>query len=294
MRNYFRTRYPMVMAHARPDKIDLPTRMKVDAFTDTSLIAHYDPAIKALAKDDNVLTLYGTVGEDYWSGEGITARKVAAQLKAIGERDVEVHLNSPGGNLFEGIAIYNVLRDHPQSVTVKIMGIAASAASVVAMAGDQVLIGQASFLMIHNAHVVAAGNRHDFAETSAFLEPFDKAMASVYAKRSGMKQSDIEAMMDAETYLDGATAVEKGFADALLDDTEAVRDEAGASASTDINKVRALEHDLIKAGHTRTQARALIKEFKGMPGAVLGSGTRDAAEDWVAEAQSLLAKLKGN
>jgi ATP-dependent protease ClpP protease subunit len=97
----------------------------------------------------------------------ITAKGVAAQLRAIGDRPVEVQINSPGGDMFEGFAIYNVLREHPQAITVKIMGMAASAASIIAMAGDTIEIGAASFIMIHNCEVVAVGNRHDMAETAA-------------------------------------------------------------------------------------------------------------------------------
>src|SRR3546814_13007802 len=82
--------------------------------------------------------------------------------------------------MFEGIACYNVLREHPQTVTVKVMGMAASAASIIAMAGDQIEIGAASFLMIHNCWVMAMGNRHDMAETAEWLAPFDAAMADVY------------------------------------------------------------------------------------------------------------------
>lgn len=108
---------------------------------------------------DNIITMFDSIGEDYWSGGGITAKKVASQLRAIGDRAVEVQINSPGGDVFEGIAIYNVLREHKQEVTIKVMGMAASAASIIAMAGDTIEIGAASFIMIHNTWVVSAGIR---------------------------------------------------------------------------------------------------------------------------------------
>src|SRR3546814_10539588 len=75
---------------------------------------------------DNVITMFDSIGEDYWTGGGVTAKKLQSQLRAIGERDIEVHINSYGGDMFEGIACYNVLREHPQTVTVKVMGMAAS------------------------------------------------------------------------------------------------------------------------------------------------------------------------
>jgi ATP-dependent protease ClpP protease subunit len=137
------------------------------------------------------------IGEDFWTGGGVTAKKVTAQLRAIGDRPVEVQINSFGGDMFEGIAIYNVLREHPQPVTVKVMGMAASAASIIAMAGDTVEIGAASFVMIHNCWVVAMGNRHDMIETAQWLEPFDFAMRDVYAARTGQKPDAVQKWLDA-------------------------------------------------------------------------------------------------
>ena len=107
-----------------------------------------------------------------------------------------VNINSPGGDFFEGVAIYNLLREHQGRVTVQVMGLAASAASVIAMAGDQILMGDGSFLMIHNAWAVAIGNRHDMADAAKLLEPFDTAMAKVYAARSGVTEAEAARMMD--------------------------------------------------------------------------------------------------
>src|SRR3546814_15919584 len=125
---------------------------------------------------DNVITMFDSIGEDYWTGGGVTAKKLQSQLRAIGERDIEVHINSYGGDMFEGIACYNVLREHPQTVTVKVMGMAASAASIIAMAGDQIQIGAASFLMIPNCWVMARGTRHHLAEPADCLAPLDHAI----------------------------------------------------------------------------------------------------------------------
>jgi ATP-dependent Clp protease protease subunit len=85
--------------------------------------------------------MYDVIGEDFWSGGGVTVNRVDAALRQIGNQDVEVHINSPGGDMFEGIAIYNRLLEHPGKVTVKVLGLAASAASIIAMAGEEVLIG---------------------------------------------------------------------------------------------------------------------------------------------------------
>ncbi|EPJ5267720.1 head maturation protease, ClpP-related, partial [Providencia stuartii] len=101
------------------------------------------------ASSDNTISVLDVIGEDFW-GEGVTAKRISAALRAIGNQDVVVNINSPGGDMFEGLAIYNLLRAHNGKVTVNILGIAASAASVIAMAGDEIRMGRGAFLMIHN------------------------------------------------------------------------------------------------------------------------------------------------
>jgi len=261
-----------VKARARPMALPVPADRRVSAFSPLPVMDRWGedaagirPA--ALESGDNVITMFDVIGEDWWTGGGVTAKKVAAQLRAIGDRPVEVQINSGGGDMFEGLAIYNVLREHPQAITIKVMGMAASAASVIAMAGDTVEIGAASFLMIHNCWVVAAGNRNDFAEVAEFLAPFDQAMADVYAARSQQDAKDCAKWMDAETWLSGSLAIERGFADTLLPADQMKVDDKAKAADRDANEVRALELTLVNSGMTRAQARARIKSLKGTPGA---------------------------
>ena len=288
---------PRVFAKARPGAMPLPARRDVAAFTKPQVFEQWSDeaaGVRAVAVGDNVITMFEVIGEDFWSGGGVTAKKVAAQLRAIGDRPVEVQINSPGGDMFEGIAIYNVLREHPQAVTVKVMGMAASAASVIAMAGDTIEIGAASFLMIHNCWVLAMGNRHDMRETADFLEPFDAAMVSLYGQRSGQKPADIAKMMDAETFLSGSQAIEKGFADALLSaDAMKVDDKAKAS-DREINELRALEFKLISAGDSPAAARAHIMKIKGTPSATLDDDPTPGAgnTDWTGDVAALIASFK--
>ena len=277
-----RQRNLRVFAKARPAALPVPARRDVNAFTKPAVLDRWSEdgaGVRALERGDNVITMFDIVGEDFWSGGGITAKGVAAQLRAIGDRPVEVQINSPGGDMFEGIAIYNVLREHPQAITVKVMGMAASAASIIAMAGDTVEIGAASFIMIHNCWVLAMGNRHDMRETADFLEPFDAAMVEVYAARSGQKAADIAKWMDAETFMSGSQAIERGFADALLTADKLTTDDKAKAEDRSINELRAMELQLVSAGLTRTQARDRINKIKGTPGAASDDDTTPGAGD---------------
>ena len=142
----------------------------------------WQPELRARAEavgDDSgpfAIDVMDVIG-DTWDGYGVTGRKVGALLRAAGEREVVVNINSPGGDVFEGLAIYNMLRGHKADVTVRIVGLAASAASVIAMAGDRVEIARAGFLMIHNTWVYAIGDRHDLATVAGQLGAFDEVMA---------------------------------------------------------------------------------------------------------------------
>lgn len=259
-----------IMGHDRPAALPMPATRDVFALAKPNVLERWNEVgagVRAVASGDNVITMFGDIGEDYWSDSGITAKKVAAQLRAIGERDVEVHINSGGGDMFEGIAIFNVLREHPQSITVKVMGMAASAASIIAMAGDSIEIGAASFFMIHKCWVGAVGNEDDMREVADFLAPFDQAMADVYAQRTGKPAPDCAKWMRAETWMSGSVAIERGFADSLLPADQIKVDEKAKASDRTTNELRAMELTLVAAGHTRTDARARINKIKGTPGA---------------------------
>lgn len=277
----------------------------LSAFAPDDVLAKWQAGIRAAETGSNVIPMLEVIGEDYWTGGGVTTRRVSQQLAALAGAPPEVHINSPGGDMFEGLAIYNLLREyasqHGVAVTVKILGQAASAASVIAMAGDRVEIGAASFVMIHNCWVVAMGNRHDMARVAEQLAPFDAAMADVYAQRSGQTATDCAAWMDAETYMNGRVAIERGFADALLAADAVTEDEAATAQAAELNAVRAMEMTLVSGGMTRAAARARILQlkgidpdhFRGTPGAATESGTPGAAEQsgWDAEAMAAARSL---
>ncbi|EIO8649975.1 phage tail sheath subtilisin-like domain-containing protein [Salmonella enterica] len=219
---------------------------RVTCETLPSALDRWNGGIKAAATDDNSISVFDVIGQDYW-GEGVTAKRIAGALRAMNGADVTVNINSPGGDMFEGLAIYNLLREYQGKVTVKVLGIAASAASVIAMAGDDIQIGRGAFLMIHNCWVVAMGNRHDFAELSASLEPFDNAMADIYAARSGLDMASVQKLMDAESYIGGSDAVEKGLADSLLSADAVTRVQAPVTSGDDAAAVAVSIKDAVNA-----------------------------------------------
>lgn len=234
----------------------------------------WNPGLRAAAADDETdrsISIYDVIGYDYWTGEGVTARRVAGALRALGPGDVTVNINSPGGDMFEGLAIYSLLREHQGRVTVKVLGLAASAASVIAMAGDTVQIARAGFLMIHNAWVIAAGNRNDMREIADWLEPFDAAMADIYAARTGGEAKAMAKLMDAESWIGGSAAIEQGFADELLPSDQVGRGEAKAQA----HAARRIEAALRASGMPKSEAMRLISEFKSGVGDPAGGGAGD-------------------
>ncbi len=250
----------------------------------------WQPSLQASTETDNTISMLDVIGQDWWTGEGVTAKRISAALRAIGaENPVIVNLNSPGGDMFEGTAIYNLLREHRGHVTVKVLGMAASAASIIAMAADEIQIGRPSFFMIHNCWVASAGNRHEFREMSDWMEPFDAAMADVYAARTGLANADIAKMMDRETWIGGSSAVEKGFADSLLE-SDSVKEGEGKAQAT---AVRRLEATLRSSGMPRSEAQKLISDFKSSLSDSAGnSGLRDSAADIAASLQTLKTTLK--
>lgn len=250
----------------------------------------WNSSVKSAADDsDNTISILDPIGED-WFGDGVTAKRISAALRNIGKKDVVVSINSPGGDYFEGLAIYNLLREHPAKVTVKIVGIAASAASVIAMAADEVQIARAGFIMIHNTWVVAVGDRHALRDVADWLEPFDVTATDIYAARTGLDEKEIGRMLDRETWIGGADAVDKGFADSLLSADEV---ESTANQSLDSQPKAAYQKVdtlLARANVPRSERRELLLALKGgMPGATV-TGMQDAAV--LAEVSNLLASIK--
>jgi Protease subunit of ATP-dependent Clp proteases len=254
-----------------------------------SALNRWNPEVHAAAKDDdNSISILDVIGQDFW-GEGVTSKRISAALRSIGKKDVVVNINSPGGDYFEGLAIYNMLRDHPGKVTVKILGIAASAASVIAMAGDEIQIARAGFLMIHNTWVVAMGDRHQLRDVADWLEPFDQTAVDIYAARTGLEPKEITKMLDRETWIGGAEAVDKGFADGFLPSDE-IATKAKNEAGRQVAALHKFDTLLARAGVSRSERRELLRDLRGGMPSAAPAGMQDAAV--IKEVEDLLAQIR--
>jgi ATP-dependent Clp protease protease subunit len=176
--------------------------------------AGYSITAKANAEAD--IFIYEDVGEG-WFG-GVSAKQFAKDIKALGGvQTINLHLNSAGGDVFDGFAIYRQLVDHKARVVTHIDGLAASIASVIAMAGNEIKIAEAGFLMIHDAWGMSVGNADDMRKMAETLETTSGAIADVYTSRTKNKAEKVRDWMREETWFTGADAVKEGFADQVME-----------------------------------------------------------------------------
>lgn len=224
----------------------------------------WNPSLQAAGADDEAsISLTGIVGDEWPYDEyakPLTLARVDAALRSIGDKRVTVYINSPGGSMFEGISIMNRLNQHKAGVTIKVLGLAGSAASVIAMAGDRREIGKTAFLFLHNCWSLQAGNRHEFRQLADTLEEFDYAMRDLYAEASGQDTVVAEGWMNADSYFSGKSAVDLGLMTGLLDDSEVSIN--AKALERDIPAARRIEAALIKTGMPRSERRKLISEYK--------------------------------
>lgn len=171
--------------------------------------------IKASAdKKSADLLLYGYISETSWWGDEVTPKEFAEELKSVGDVEVlNVYINSLGGDVFAGQAIYSQLKRHKAHVVVRVDGVAASIASVIAMAGDEIIMPLNAMMMIHNPWVWGAGDAQEFRELAEFLDNVRKTMIAAYRDKTGLSDEEIIQLMDDETWFTAEEAVEKGFAD---------------------------------------------------------------------------------
>ena len=164
---------------------------------------------------ERTLFLNGTIAEESWFDDDVTPQIFKDELNS-GSGDITVWINSPGGDCIAAAQIYNMLMDYKGNVTVKIDGIAASAASVIAMAGTKVLVSPVSMLMIHNPMTVAYGNSAEMQKAIDMLGSVKDSILNAYEIKTGLSRTKLSHLMDAETWMDANKAIELGFADELM------------------------------------------------------------------------------
>ena len=172
---------------------------------------------------ERVLFLNGTIAEESWYDDEVTPALFKEELMA-GSGDITVWINSPGGDCVAAAQIYNMLMDYKGDVTVKIDGIAASAASVIAMAGTKVLVSPVGMLMIHNPATIAWGDSAEMQKAIEMLGSVKDSIINAYEIKTGLSRTKLSHMMDAETWMDAHKAVELGFADGILERMETPED----------------------------------------------------------------------
>lgn len=160
------------------------------------------------------LLLYGDISDSSWYGDEVTPKQFKADLDALGDvKELDIYINSGGGDVFAGITIYNILKRHEAHKTVYVDGLAASIASVIAMAGDRIVMPENAMMMIHNAWTFAMGNRVKLRKIADEMEKIDGMIAGTYATRSSKTDMDFPALMDAETWFTAEEALDAGLAD---------------------------------------------------------------------------------
>lgn len=181
--------------------------------------------------EDRTLFLNGTIAEESWFDDDVTPQLFKDELNS-GTGNITVWINSPGGDCIAAAQIYNMLTNYNGKVTIKIDGIAASAASVIAMAGDSVLMSPVSTMMIHNPATIAFGDHTDMQKAIDMLNEVKESIINAYVIKTGLSRSKLSHLMDAETWMNANKAIELGFADGLTSDIDL--EDKGAVEVTDV------------------------------------------------------------
>ena len=166
-------------------------------------------------EDERILRIDGVIAEEPWIDDEITPKQFKSELMS-GSGDITLWINSPGGDVFAASQIYNMLMDYKGNVTVKIDGLAASAASVIAMAGTRVLMSPVSQIMVHNPMTVAIGNAEEMSKAIKMLSEIKESIINAYELKTNLPRDEISKMMDSECWMNAKKAVELGFADEIM------------------------------------------------------------------------------
>lgn len=210
--------------------------------------------------DVRTLTIDGVIAEESWFDDDITPKMFRDEL-FNGSGDIELYINSPGGDCIAASQIYTMLMEYTGNVTVKIDGLAASAASVIAMAGTEVLMSPTSMLMIHNPWTMAMGDHNDMQKAIDVLNEVKESIINAYELKTGMSRAKISRLMEDETWMNAKKAVDLGFADGVLEQTVALVGAPVAFSSASV--IRNLTNKIKSKSEAETeQTGAKVSELK--------------------------------
>jgi ATP-dependent Clp protease, protease subunit len=252
--------------------------------------------INANASDAEIM-IYDVIGWPF-----VDADTFVRDLNRLNVKDITVSINSPGGDVFDGTAIYNALKNHPANITTRIDGLAASMASIIALAGDRIEMAENAYYMIHNPWSFAIGDEYDMHKEAELLRKIGGTLAGTYAARTGATQEESKALMDAETWFTGTEAAESGFVDKAINTSPVSASfELGMYANAP-NKLkstprgysneppteREFERLLRESGFSRSQAAAIVS------GGYKGVAQREAGGDILTAISNLSSTIRGN
>ena len=217
-------------------------------------------------ENDGTRTLYlcGSIADESWFDDDVTPKAFRAELEA-GQGDIVVWINSPGGDCVAAAQIYNMLMDYKGNVTVKIDGIAASAASVIAMAGTKVLMSPTALMMIHNPLTVAIGDSDEMKKAMDMLAEVKESIINAYEIKTGLSRAKLSHFMDAETWMNAKKAIELGFADDLMFKKDADNEETVKVEDSFTFSRRAVTNSLMSRLSRKRETEAANEPVK--PGA---------------------------
>ena len=215
--------------------------------------------IKKKTDKKGEIFIYGDIVSEEWFANEVTAPGFKQQLDELGNvSEIDVHINSSGGNVFEGHAIYNMLKMHKAKINIYIDALAASIASVIAMSGDTIFMHKNSFLMIHNSWIMTVGNAKELRDTADLLDKTDEASNQAYLDRAlNISEEELKELLDAETWLTASEALEKGFIDEIAASISDERYKLFKSVPSSITKQ---DNNVTKHLEEQKLRRKIIKE----------------------------------
>ncbi len=219
-------------------------------------------SIKAKENGDSEIVLYGAIGES-WFEDSITASKFNEEFKKIPAtaKNISIRINSPGGDVFDGMTIMNRIKQHKAKKTVYIDGLAASIASIIATAGDEIVMGEGALYMIHLPWTVAMGDRTDLENTISRLMEVEEQMVSIYARKTKLPRTQIKKMLEEETWMSASEAMEMGFIDRSMEETVAIAASLVDNAKWIVRKPKNLVTEDVVAKGKVIHLKSKVEEF---------------------------------